>query len=109
MSAANTDPPTLTHAIITAVNSDEFMTEWRRLTGTSLGRDRRPLERLIDEACGAPGVAESEARALYEFVRDYLFRPAVESWFADAKQPPSDEWMRATDGGIAFAAVMARP
>ena len=52
----------------------EFMAEWRRLRGSSLGLDsRHPLERMVDEATGhIPDEAE-----YLEFLRFFGHGPRV--------------------------------
>lgn len=50
-----------------------FMTQYRRLTGSTLGLERSTLARMIDDATGAPVVDEKEALAFIKFVRDYVW------------------------------------
>lgn len=64
--------------------SEEFMREYRRLTGSQLLKPRTPLDVLIDNATGAPAVNDREARAFFEFVRTYVFETFIASQLADA-------------------------
>ena len=55
----------------------DFMAEYRRLTGSRIGLDDRPpIVKMVDRVCGhVPAPDEKEARAFYEFVRDYVWLP----------------------------------
>jgi hypothetical protein len=55
----------------------EFMAEYRRLTGSTLGLDdRTPIARLVDEATGH-GPWDGEWRDFFLFVRDFVWLPVV--------------------------------
>ena len=71
----NPDPPTLAMAIRMCLSNQDFMREYRRLSGHSLGRGA-PLDRMIDKATGK---LDEEAKELFNFIRDYVLPVLRES------------------------------
>lgn len=68
--------------VITVWQNTEFMAQWRRLRGSTLGRDtRKPIEQMIDDACGVyhTGGSDEDFREFFEFVRDHIWLP----WLAN--------------------------
>ncbi len=54
---------------------NELVKEFNRLTGCKLGKSlaRKPIEVMIDEACGRPGEAEDDMRTFIAFVFDCVW------------------------------------
>lgn len=69
---APTTRPSFLTCVETAWMNDELMKEYRRLTGSTLGRDRRaPIERMIDDATGH--VSTAGFGAFLRFVYDCIW------------------------------------
>jgi hypothetical protein len=72
--------PSLERCIWECWENQDFMREYRRLSGHALGQDRRQgIERLIDQATGhePPVIDDKEARQFFEFVRDVVWLPVL--------------------------------
>lgn len=64
-------------AVRIAYSTPDFMAEYRRLSGSTLGLDdRTPIARLIDEAAKHDPWDE-QWRPFFEFVRDVVWLPLV--------------------------------
>lgn len=63
----------LEETIRVCLNTPEFMREYKRLSGASLGSGS-PISVMIDKSTG---YNEVEAKALYEFIRDYIWKPVI--------------------------------
>jgi len=63
----------LEETIMVCLNNPEFMREYKRLSGASLGSGS-PITVMIDKSTGYD---EVEAKALYEFIRDYIWKPVI--------------------------------
>lgn len=71
------DQVTFAQAVMVCFQTPELMTEYRRLTGATIGKDdRSAIERLIDEAAGHDPW-ESEYAPFFEFVRDVVWMPVA--------------------------------
>lgn len=71
---------TFEQAALGCLENSEFMANYRKLRGSRVGLNTRsPIERMVDEACGAPpgDVSEQEWREFFEFVRDYVWHPVI--------------------------------
>ncbi len=64
------------------IGIEEFVSQFNRLSGTTLGVDKRaPIERMVDEATGYRGLddAENEAmKKLVEFVYEFVWMLLVQ-------------------------------
>ena len=65
--------PSLEMAIKTCLSTPDFMKEYRRLSGHSLGR-AAPIIMMIDKATGK---TDAEAKEFFEFVREHIWWPVV--------------------------------
>jgi hypothetical protein len=69
--------PSFAEAVHATFFNREFMSNYRRLTGSKLGLDSRSgIERAIDEATGFDP-HEPEWGPFFEFVRDYVWLPVL--------------------------------
>lgn len=72
-----TEPLTYQDAVEAAFAHPEFMEEWRRLSGSTLGLDTRsPILRLVDEATGHDPDAEQWVE-FFNFVFKYVWLPML--------------------------------
>lgn len=62
--------PSLEETIEIFINNKDFMKEYRRLTGSALGVGI-PINIMVDEASGK---FDADAKELFEFIRDYVWR-----------------------------------
>lgn len=66
---------TFSDAVNECWRTEELMVEYRRLSGSTLGLDRRSgIDKLIDEASGH-NPWDSEYVPFFEFVRDVVWMP----------------------------------
>lgn len=83
--------PTFEQAVRETYSNQEFMREYRRLKpGCKLGLSdtRKPIERMIDEACGRPAPeapTNDEWFEFFNFVRDYVWMPVIAKLMEEAK------------------------
>lgn len=52
-----------------AINNQEFVEQYKRLTGARLGSGA-PIERIVDESTG---LLEKELRDFFDFVKEYVW------------------------------------
>ena len=65
----------LEETIKICLDTQEFMPQYRRLTGANLGYGN-PIHKMIDRATGYD---EVEAKKLFDFIRDYIWIPSQAS------------------------------
>lgn len=66
-------PISFSDVVMRCWDDADFMTEYRRLTGSTLGAPRSPVDRLVDDATGRGDADEQEALAFFAFVRDVIW------------------------------------
>lgn len=59
------------------LDTPDLMAQYRRLTGSTLGLDRRsPIDKMVDRATGHDPHS-TEWTPFFGFVRDYVWRPVL--------------------------------
>jgi len=66
---------TFQDVVIECSKNAEFVSNFNRLSGHSLGKSqsRQPIEIMIDDACGVSGESNDDMKAFVEFVFEYVW------------------------------------
>jgi hypothetical protein len=85
---SNTETATFTNCVMQCWDNPDFMREYRRLTGSTLGADSRAaIEKMIDAETGhTPALDAADVRAFLDFVRRYVWETFVAKMAAEMRR-----------------------